>query len=81
MDVQTAAAPEKMTRKKVRKTVYEKLNAALADYEGLAGKKFESHLKKASKLLASDIRKALHNKANGEKKTKQKPVAVKVAKA
>jgi hypothetical protein len=81
MDVQTAAAPERLTKKQVRKTVYEKLSAALSDYKELNQKKFENNLKKASKLLASDIRKALNKKRPNGKKIKEKPVAVKIAKA
>jgi len=80
MDVQTGAAP-KLSKKQVRKTVYEKLSVALSDYKELNQKKFEDNLKKATKILASDIRKALNKKGPNGKKSKEKPVSVKIAKA
>jgi CO dehydrogenase/acetyl-CoA synthase gamma subunit (corrinoid Fe-S protein) len=81
MDVQTEATPVKLTKKQVRKTVYEKLSAALSDYKELNQKKFENKLRKASKLIAPDIRKALNKKSVTIKKAKEKQVAVKIAKA
>lgn len=81
MDVQTEVAPVKLTKKQVRKTVYEKLSAALSDYKELDQKKLENKLKKASKLFAPGIRKALNKKSATGKKNKEKQVAVKIAKA
>ena len=81
MDVQTEAATVKLTKKQVRKTVYEKLSAALSDFKDIDQKKFENKLKKASKLFAPSIRKALNKKGANGKKSKEKQVAVKIAKA
>jgi len=50
---------EKVTKKEVRKVVYEKLATALAEYKGsLSEKKFRNKLKKATRLFAIDIAKA-----------------------
>lgn len=58
-DTVTATDAKKVSKKEVRKAVYEKLAGALAEYkDGFPKKKFESRLKKASKLFAVDIAKA-----------------------
>jgi hypothetical protein len=50
----------KLIKKETRKEVFNKLSDALSDYKGkLDEKKFENNLKKASKLFAVDIVKAL----------------------
>lgn len=50
---------KKLTKKQARKEVFKKLSGALAEYKNkLDKKKFESNLKKASKLFAVDIAKA-----------------------
>ena len=50
---------KKLTKKQAKKEVFEKLSGALAEYKNkLDKKKFESNLKKASKLFAVDIAKA-----------------------
>ena len=63
---------KKPTKKDTRKEVFEKLSGALAEYKGkLNEKKFENKLKKASKLFAVDIVKALkkdRKKRHGENK-------------
>ncbi len=47
---------KKLTKKQARKEVFKKLSGALAEYKNrLDKKKFESNLKKASKLFAVDI--------------------------
>ena len=70
-NTETAPLKEKKSKKEVRKTVYEKLAAALADYKSqLKSKKFESNLRKASKLFAADISRA--NRRNGLKKKDKK---------
>ena len=49
----------KVSKKEVRKVVYEKLAGALAEFKDtVSEKKFRSKLKKASKLFAVDIAKA-----------------------
>lgn len=63
----------KKSKKEVRKSVYNKLAVALADFKSeLKEKKFENNLRKASKLFAADLSKAY--KVNGQKKkaTKKK---------
>jgi len=82
MDAQNGALPGKPSKKEVRKAVYEKLSSALAEYKDLKAKKFKNNLKKASKLFAADITKALKNKKDSTpKKVKEKKVAVKIAQA
>lgn len=63
------AAPEKLSKKKISKTLYQKLATTLAEYN-LTGKKFDNRLKKTSKQLATDIARA--------QKKKQKPTKLKV---
>jgi hypothetical protein len=47
-----------LSKKEVKKVVFEKLSGALAEYKNNFGKKeFETKLKKASKLFAVDIAK------------------------
>jgi len=54
------ADTSKLIKKETRKEVFNKLSDALSDYKGkLDEKKFENNLKKASKLFAVDIVKAL----------------------
>jgi hypothetical protein len=56
---QKAAVIKKLTKKQAKKEVFKKLSGALAEYKNkLDKKKFESNLKKASKLFAVDIAKA-----------------------
>jgi hypothetical protein len=59
-----------LSKKETRKEVFEKLSGALAEYKNdLNGKKFESKLKKASKLFATDIVKAIKkDRKNGHEK-------------
>lgn len=54
----------KITKKQVRKVIFEKLARALDDYkDGLNEKKFENKIKKATKLFVVDIAKAAKKKA------------------
>ncbi|MEO8763671.1 MAG: hypothetical protein ABI416_05260 [Ginsengibacter sp.] len=63
---------KKHTKKETQKEVFEKLSGALAEYKSkLDGKKFETKLKKASKLFAVDIVKAI--KKDRKKRRTQKP--------
>ena len=49
---------EKISRKAIRKTIREKLQVTLADYKSMIGeKKFESRIRKAARLIGSEIRK------------------------
>jgi len=53
------ADSNKVSKKQVRKVVYEKLAGALAEFRDTVDeKKFRNKLKKASKLFAVDIAKA-----------------------
>ena len=58
-DTEKPVVVKKITKKEARKVVFEKLSGALVEYKNkLDKKKFESNLKKASKLFAVDIVKA-----------------------
>jgi hypothetical protein len=68
---------KKLTKKVGRQMVYDRLVVALAEFKtGIKDKKFESNLKKASKLFADDVIKAA-NRANH--KTKKSVKKVKLA--
>jgi len=67
---------KKLSKKEARKIAYEKLSNALAEYKtGIKEKRFTSQLKKASKLFAADIAKAL------QKQKIQKPSKIKAVKS
>jgi hypothetical protein len=75
--------PKKVSKKEIRKLVYDKLEGALSEYKSVVKeKRFASNLKKASKLLAADIARA-SNKLNGspEKKAKEPAVELKLSEA
>lgn len=60
MNDKTATPSKKLSKKEARKMVYEKFASALAEYRtGVKEKKFASNLRKASKLFAADIAKAV----------------------
>jgi hypothetical protein len=63
---------KKLTKKQVKKEVFEKLSGALAEYKNkLDKKKFETKLKKASKLFAVDIAKAFNRDRKAETSKKE----------
>lgn len=74
-DADKTVIVKKPTKKETRKEVFEKLSGALAEYKSkLDEKKFENKLKKASRLFAGDIIKAIkkdrkngHTKETGDK--------------
>jgi len=70
----TGKVPSKLSKKEARKIVYEKLSSALAEYK--TGVK-EKKLKKASKLFAADIAKAVAR----QKQKIQKPTKIKAVKS
>lgn len=77
MNDNTATASKKLSKKEARKIVYEKFASALAEYRtGVKEKKFDSNLKKASKLFAADIAKALAK----QRQKIQKPTKIKAVK-
>jgi hypothetical protein len=60
---------KKLSKKEARKIVYEKFAIALAEYKPkVKEKKFASNLKKASKLFAADIAKAVSRQGQKLKK-------------
>jgi hypothetical protein len=66
---------KKVSKKETQKEIFVKLSGALAEYKApLGDKKFETKVKKASKLFAVDIARAFNRKS---KESKQK---LKVAK-
>lgn len=66
--------PKKYTKKQAKQEIFEKLSGALADYKNrLDKKKFENKLKKATKLFAVDLAKAI----NKERSTAAKKKVVK----
>jgi len=68
----------KLSKKEARKIAYEKLSSALAEYKiGIKEKRFESQLKKASKLFAADIAKAVSR----QRQKIQKPTKIKAVKS
>jgi hypothetical protein len=69
--------PSKLSKKEARKIVYEKFAGALAEYRAdLKEKKFDSNLKKASKLFAADIAKAFAK----QRQRIKKPTKIKMVK-
>ncbi len=74
----TEKASPKVSKKEARKIVYEKLSSALAEYKAsVKEKKFDSNLKKASKLFAADIAKAVAK----QKQSLKKPAKIKAVKS
>ena len=77
MNDKTAAPSKKVSKKQARKLVYEKFASALAEYRtGVKEKKFASNLKKASKLFAADIAKAVAK----QRQKIQEPAKIKAVK-
>ena len=65
----TVKPSKKLSKKEARKIVYEKFAVALAEYKvGVKEKKFTTNLKKASKLFAADIAKAVARQGQKIKK-------------
>jgi hypothetical protein len=69
---------KKLSKKEVRKLVYQKLESAFAEFRtSLKEKKFSKNLKKASRLFVADIEKAINKKntpVKGAKKKSLKPI-------
>jgi len=75
-EIKEKASP-KLSKKEARKIVYEKFASALSEYRTVVKeKKFTSNLKKASKLFAADIAKAMAR----QKQKLQKPTKIKAVK-
>ena len=67
----------KLSKMEARKIVYDRFSNALAEYKSsLKEKKFDSNLKKASKLFAADIAKAVAK----QKQQLKKPAKIKAVK-
>lgn len=74
----TEKASSRLSKKEARKIVYEKFSVALAEYKAnVKEKKFDSNLKKASKLFAADIAKAVAK----QKQKLKKPAKIKAVKS
>ena len=70
-DTGKPVAVKKITKKEARKAVFEKLSGAMSEYKSkLDKKKFESNLKKASKLFAEDLVKAFKKDRKNNRKIK-----------
>jgi len=73
----TEKPSSKLSKKEARRIVYEKLSHALAEYKAnVKEKKFDSNLRKASKLFAADIAKAVAK----QKQKLKKPAKIKAVK-
>ena len=71
----TQSTAKKISKKEAKVLVYNKLADALAEFKkDVKPKKFETKLKKASKLFATDIAKATHKHNNGNVKKTHKKV-------
>ena len=76
-DSSQKTSEKKLSKKEARRLVSEKIATALAEYKSsVKEKKFSSNLKKASKLFAADIAKAISRQ--GQKL--QKPAKIKAVK-
>jgi hypothetical protein len=72
-DTENNLPVKKVSKKEIRKQVYEKLAGALAEYKtGIKEKKFDSRLKKVSKIFALDIAKAVKN---GQQKNRREDLS------
>jgi hypothetical protein len=76
MSQQVSDQAPTLTKKEVRKQVFEKLTGALSDYkQDLGEKKLATHVKKASKLISRDllrISKKNHQRSKTKKATPKK---------
>jgi hypothetical protein len=73
----TEKTSTKLSKKDARKIVYERFSNALAEYRAnVKEKKFDSNLRKASKLFAADIAKAVAK----QKQKLKKPAKIKAVK-
>ena len=76
--VKKQAAPEKLSKKKLSKVVFEKLTGSLTDFQ-LKEKKLETRLDKVSKRLAADIVKLLKKETPKTNKTTRRKKSLKKA--
>ncbi len=73
MNDNTIVQSKKLSKKEIRRVLYEKLSGALAEFRtGIKEKKFSNNLKKASKLFAADISRTISKKLKLEKPSKKK---------
>jgi hypothetical protein len=71
------ASAKKLSKKEARRIVSEKIATALAEYRSnVKEKKFATNLKKASRLFAADIAKAMSR----QRQKLQKPTKIKAVK-
>jgi hypothetical protein len=70
-DIEKLPKEKKITKKGVRKAIYEKLASALVEYkDSLNEKKFSNKIKKATKLFVVDITRASKKKVRTDSKMK-----------
>ncbi len=70
---------KKISKKEAQELIFNKISDALAEYKkDIKPKKFESKLKKVSKLFAADIAKASTSRNGAVKRKKKKAPASKV---
>jgi ribosomal protein S17E len=74
--VKKLPVPEKLSKKKLSKVVFEKLSGSLTDFQ-LNEKKLETRLDKVSKRLAADIVKLLKKETPKTDKTARRKKALK----
>lgn len=73
MSTETIATVEKPSKKDARRQIYQKLEQALGEYRSqMKEKRFETNLKKASRLFAAELAKNKKNKAKEEKTRNKK---------
>jgi hypothetical protein len=73
MNTMLSAIQPRPTKKEIRKMMYDKLALALADYRTtMKEKKFESNLKRASKMFAADLAKSIGKKKDKAPKQEKK---------
>jgi hypothetical protein len=66
---------KKISRKDIRQAIYDRLSTALAEYKsGMKEKRFDSNLKKVSRLFADEITKAASKKTTKLKKADKKKI-------
>lgn len=79
MNNTTLSVRGKISKKEIRKLVFEKLSGALSEFKaGIKEKKFSRNLNKATKLFAADIVKTISKKEKIKKPVKKKKVTEKV---
>jgi hypothetical protein len=73
---------KKISKKDIRQAIYDRLATALAEYKSeMKEKRFDSYLKKVSKLFADDLAKAASKKTTKLKKADKKKITPKTGRS